>query len=215
MKVFFDLDGVLIDGWHAKPERRRPWDVNIEQDIGISREALQHTLFTPTGLDGESRISACARGAVDLKDVLADILPGLGYSGPADSFLDYWFRKDSHLNPEVLDCVRSLRRSGKVELYLATNQEHHRMAYLWDHLKLKELFHDVFYSARLGILKNEVAFFTTINAQLGVAASEQPLFFDDTEKVVMTARAAGWDAHLFDTAETLSKNRRLQEILER
>lgn len=27
LKIFFDVDGVLIDGWHSKPERRKPWNL--------------------------------------------------------------------------------------------------------------------------------------------------------------------------------------------
>lgn len=214
MKVFFDVDGVLIDGWHANPERRKPWDITLEQDIGVSGEALTRTLFMPSGRDTESLISVCARGAADLKDVLAGILPGLGYSGSVDSFLDYWFSKDSNVNPGVLSFVKRLKCSGKFELYLATNQEHHRAAYLWNHLGFKELFQDIFYSARLGILKDQTDFFSTINTQLGIRASERPLFFDDRETVVMTARAAGWDAQIFETAETLSKNERLLDIID-
>ncbi len=214
MKIFFDVDGVLIDGWHVDPDRRKPWDITLERDTGVSREALRRALFMPGEGDAESLISVCARGADDLVDVLTGILPGLGYTGTAYSFMDYWFSRDSNINPDVLSFVERLKRSGMCELYLATNQEHHRASFLWDRLGFKELFQDIFYSARLGILKDRTEFYATINRQLNIGTAERPLFFDDRENVVMTARAAGWDAEIFETSETLSKNERLREILD-
>lgn len=213
MKVFFDVDGVLIDGWHANPTLRRPWDATIEQDIGVNREALRRGLFMPGDRETGSLMKACASGEADLKDVLADLLPTLGHGGSVAAFLDYWFRKDSIFNPDVLSIVKRLKQCDGVELYLATNQEHHRARYLWDDLGLKDLFLDIFYSARLGIQKDKIDFFTKINTLLDIGTVEPPLFFDDTEKNVITACEAGWDGHVFDTAGALSRNPRLLGIL--
>ncbi len=77
---------------------------------------------------------------------------------------------------------------------------------------MKDLFDDIFYSAQLGVLKHRAGFFATINAQLDISPTERPLFFDDSERVVTAARAAGWDAHIFDTVEDLSRNSRLMSI---
>ncbi len=213
MKIFFDIDGVIIDGWHSKPARRKPWDTTIEQDLGVSREAFQRAFFTPPQRGADSLMSACLRGEGDLKDTLAELLPTLGYRGSVDAFVEYWFVKDSNINQDVLEIVKRLRQCEEVELYLATCQEHHRAAYLWNDLGLKELFNDIFYSARLGVPKDRTGFFDKINAQLDISPSERPLFFDDAEKVVATARAAGWDAHIFDTVKDLSRNPRLVRIL--
>ncbi len=158
-------------------------------------------------------MSACVRGEGDLKETLAELLPALGYRGSVDGFVEYWFVKDSNINQDVLEIVKRLRQCEEVELYLATGQEHHRAAYLWNDLGLKYLFHDIFYSARLGVPKHQAGFFTKINAQLDISPSERPLLFDDSERVVTTARAAGWDAHIFDTVEDLSRNSRLISIL--
>jgi putative hydrolase of the HAD superfamily len=187
LKAFFDVDGVLIDGWHANPELRTPWDASIEEDLGISREALQHALFTPRDGASGSLMKACTKGEADLKIVLTDLLPTLGYTGSVDGFLDYWFRKDSILNPDVLSIVRHLKQRG-VELYVATNQEHHRAAYLWDNLGFKDLFEDIFHSARFGFHKDEAGFYTEVNTLLDIGSTEPPLFFDDSEKNVVTAR---------------------------
>jgi len=215
VKIFFDVDGVIIDGWHAKPARRNPWDTTLEQDLGIRRDALQRTFFMPPEPGGESLMSVCVRGERDLKEVLAEVLPPLGYRGSVDAFVAYWFEKDSNFNHDVLRIVRQLKRCGGVDLYLATGQEPYRAAYLWNDLGLKDLFDEIFYSARLGIPKSDTRFFAKVGELLDIARGERPLFFDDTESVVMAARAGGWDAYVFDTVVDLSENSRIAHILGR
>ena len=212
MKIFFDVDGVLIDGWHAKPEFRRPWDATIEEDLGIDREAFREKFFGPLGAN-RAAIHACIRGERDLKEALAETLPAVGYAGPADAFMRYWFEKDSNINGMVMSAVKRLARNPDVELYLATGQEHYRAAYLWDELGFKEHFKDIFYSARLGHLKNAVEFYLAINQALRIRPDERPLFFDDREDSVSLAREAGWDACLFDTAADLLAHPRLVNLL--
>ncbi|MCG8598225.1 MAG: hypothetical protein MI785_28175 [Kiloniellales bacterium] len=118
MRVFFDADGVLIDGWHAKPERRKPWDRTIEQDLGIDRAAFRARLFGSSAVAGGSLMQACLSGERDLKDVLAEVLPSVGYQGSVTAFVAYWFEKDSSINPEVPDAAKRLGRHAHVELYL-------------------------------------------------------------------------------------------------
>ena len=212
MKIFFDVDGVLIDGWHAKPEFRRPWDATIEEDLGIDRTAFQEQFFGPCGAN-RPVIHACIRGERDLKDALAATLPQVGYRGQVDTFMRYWFEKDSNINDTVMSSVKRLAGHPDVELYLATGQEHYRAAYLWVELGFKDHFKDIFYSARLGHLKNAVEFYLAINRVLGIRPDERPLFFDDREESVTLARAAGWDACLFDTAADLLGHPRLMNLL--
>lgn len=212
MKIFFDVDGVLIDGWHAKPELRRPWDATIEEDLGVDRDAFREKFFGPGGAN-RAVIHACIRGERDLRDALAETLPAVGYAGSVDAFMRYWFEKDSNINRDVMAAVKRLARRADVELYLATGQEHYRAAYLWDELGFKAHFKDIFYSARLGHPKSAVEFFLEINRALGIKADERPLFFDDREDVVVLARQAGWDACRFDTAADLLNHPRLVKLL--
>jgi putative hydrolase of the HAD superfamily len=212
VKIFFDVDGVLIDGWHSKPELRRPWDATIEEDLGLDRDAFREKFFGAAGVN-RAVIHACVRGERDLKEALAATLPAVGYAGPVDAFVRYWFEKDSNVNREVMDAVERLARHAHVELYLATAQEHYRAAYLWDELGFREHFKDIFYSAKLGHLKNAPEFFLEINRALGIGPAERPLFFDDREDVVALARASGWDACLFNTAADLLNHPRLVNLL--
>lgn len=215
MKVFLDVDGVLIDGWHANPERRNPWDATIEQDLGINRQAFQATFFgSPAGID-KSLMHACVRGGRDLKDALADVLPNVGYVGSVDAFVAYWFEKDSNVNLDVLDAVKRLAGHTLVELYLVTGQEHYRAAYLWNNLGFCKYFRSILYSARLGHLKSTPQFFSAINAELIITPADRPVFFDDQEEIVRLAREAGWDACVFNVVEDLVEHSRLQGLLRR
>ena len=214
MKVFFDVDGVLIDGWHARPERRHRWDATIKDDLGVDSTALQHKFFaTPEGAF-PSLMHACVAGRRDLKEALASVLPSLGYRGTIDAFVAYWFEKDSNLNHELFEIVKNLSDNPDVELYVVTGQEHYRAAHLWTALRFREHFRDILYSARIGQLKGTMAFFTAINAMLAIGPGEQPVFFDDQEDVVDLARRAGWDACVFEDVTTVLTHPRLQDFFD-
>lgn len=45
MKVLFDVDGVIIDGWHENPKLRKSWDASIRTDLGVDRAMFQHLFF--------------------------------------------------------------------------------------------------------------------------------------------------------------------------
>ena len=212
MKIFFDVDGVLIDGWHSRPEHRRPWDATIEQDLGLNALAFRETFFG-AALSGGALFEACALGERDLKEALAEALPGVGYTGSVQAFIRYWFEHDSNVNSEVMAAVKVLAGYEDIELYLATGQEHHRAAYLWDELALNKHFKDMFYSARLGLSKNTPEFFLEVNRRLGIASTERPLLFDDSERVVESAREAGWDGVVFNTPADLVSHPRLVDLL--
>jgi putative hydrolase of the HAD superfamily len=63
-----------------------------------------------------------------------------------------------------------------------------------------DLFEDMFYSARIGVMKPQQAFFDFAAARIG-PQDEQPLFFDDTPKMIEGARRYGWEAVPFNTLE--------------
>jgi len=206
MKIFFDVDGVLIDGWHADEARRKPWDLNIEKDLGVDRLAFEHLFFKagPT-----PPMNECVAGRCDLKAALAEVLPQVGYKGEIDAFVRYWFEKDSNVNTSVFQLIRKIRDHGSVRLFVATGQEHHRAQYLWNDLGFSTYFEDIFYSARIGFLKNDRRFFESINRILEIAPGEEILFFDDQPTVVELARQAGWSATQFQSANDILNHPRL------
>lgn len=210
MKIFFDVDGVLVDGWHANSDLRKPWDVNIEKDLGVDRQALQRLLFVGEGTPAP--MADCVTGCRDLKDVLAEVLPRVGYAGALDDFIQYWLEKDSNLNLAIFSLVEHLRQIDGIQLFVATGQEHLRARYLWNDLKFSALFDGLFYSADIGFGKKDPRFFEAINAHLGIMPDERPLFFDDQRAICEIAEACGWDATQVSSPDEIRNHPRLASL---
>ena len=192
--VFFDVDGVLVHGYHARPDLTRRWNENLLADLGVDPDRFN------TEFIFDIFIKKVVVGEMAIIDALERRLPGLGYKGSPMAFLHYWLTHDSTLNTALIDVVRALKAQPDVRLFIATNQDHSRAQWLWHTLGLGELFDDIFYSARAGIRKPEKGFFDFIEQRIGPQA-EPPLFFDDTPKVIDGARAHGWEAVLFETVQ--------------
>ena len=94
------------------------------------------------------------------------------------------------------------RTGGRV--FAASNQEHHRAAYLRDQAGLGAHFDEIVYSAALGVCKPERVFFTTAQARMHVTAAQSILFVDDKAENVDGARMCGWRAMLYRGPESLA-----------
>jgi putative hydrolase of the HAD superfamily len=205
--VLFDVDGVLVHGYHARPELRRCWDEHIQRDFAIERER-----FTREFILGPF-VNEVLIGRTDLKEALAATLPALGFHGDPQVFIDYWLAKDAKLNTDLLGSIQALKRSGKVRLFIATNQEHHRARYLMNEMGLSEYFEDIFYSARIGHLKPTAEYFANISRTLTLSPGEKPILFDDTPGVTAAAKAFGWEAIEFVDCGSLHESALMREIL--
>lgn len=184
--VLFDVDGVLVHGYHSRPELQLRWDENLLADLGIDPDAFKDRFIY------DVFVKKVLVGKVGLVEALDRVLPQLGYKGPTQRIVSYWLEHDSRLNVELIDVARRLKATG-VKLYIATNQEHLRAQWLWQTLRLGEVFDDMFYAARFGIVKPEPGFFAEVERRIG-PQTEPPLFFDDSPKVIAGARKAGWEA---------------------
>lgn len=212
MEIFFDVDGVLIDGWHANSALRKPWDATLEADLGINREAFQELFFGGPGNRSASLMFECIIGRRDLVDALADVLPQVGYRGSAENFIRYWFEKDSNVNADVFGLVEKIRSGCGANMYIATGQEHHRARYLWNELGFSRHFDGMFYSADIGYPKTDVRFFEAVNATLGIEAAQRPLFFDDRPEIIETAKSAGWDGTEYASIADMREHPRLRHL---
>lgn len=202
--IFFDVDGVVINGYHSRPELRRMWDTYLEEDLGIGRDVFQN--FIRTTFIAEVQV-----GKKSLINALEEALPELGYKGSALDIAAYWINRDSYLNHPLLNHIKHLRGKGH-KVYLATNQEHLRAFYLWNSLGLNLLFDDVFYSARMGVSKPEAAYFEKIAQKVDLTQAT-PLLFDDSPNVIEGATKAGWDATLFNSLDDFTNHPFIQAEL--
>lgn len=180
--LMMDVDGVLVDG---RPEDGRPWQTSIEEDLGFSAYALHEQFFAPYWED-------IVLGRVGLMERLTTSLPKIAPDVSAAKFVSYWFERDSRLVTPWLPEL-SWSRSRGIRVYLATNQEHVRAAYLMDNLKLARHVDGIFYSALLGAKKPDGQFFTKVQAAVGLLGDEI-LLIDDSRPNVEAALQAGWRA---------------------
>lgn len=189
--VVFDVDGVLVHGFHARPDQRQSWDPLLMQH-GVDPDRFQKEFIF------DLFMKKVLVGTMPMIEALDRRLPGLGYKGSTMAFAQMWLGHDSQFNTALVEGIRQLKRRSGIRLFLATNQDHMRAQWLWETYRLGEVFEDIFYSARAGTLKPQKAFFDFADARMG-PQSMPPLFFDDTPKVIEGARAHGWDAALFET----------------
>lgn len=204
--ILFDVDGVLVHGYHAKPAFSRHWDEQLETDFGISRADFRDR-FIRTVFESE-----VLTGKLSLYEALEAVLPTIGHEGDPQKLIDYWMQRDSVTTPGLLPYVERLHACPSVRLFIATNQESVRAGYLMDTMGFGRYFKDIFNSARLGILKPDPRFFVRIEELLD-CRNDKPTFFDDRENVVEAARSAGWDAHQFDRPEDILKSRIVASLL--
>ena len=205
-RIFFDIDGVLIDGFHTKPERQNRWDKNIEADLGIRADHFQG-IFKGWFLD-------VLQGRLNLEEELDRWLRRNDYDVKAWQVINYWHEKDSVLNRPVFNIVERLSQQRDIHLFTATNQAHDRIEYLKNVLGWKKYFTDFYYSARLGCLKYDPDYFAQIETELNFNPHENPpLYFDDDPRNIEVSAARGWNAVLVEGPEDVTGHPLLRSFL--
>lgn len=185
--LMVDVDGVLIDG---RPGDGRAWQTSMEEDLGVSPDALHNEFFVPYWED----ILVGGSGLMErLTPALQKIAPEVN---PA-VLVSYWLERDSRVVRPLLQELSLVRAKG-VRVYLATNQEHLRAGYLMETLGLAEYVDGMFYSARIGAKKPDSEFFARVQAAVAIDRKEI-LLIDDNRQNVEAARLAGWQAFHWTT----------------
>jgi putative hydrolase of the HAD superfamily len=180
--LMVDVDGVLV---HGRPQDGLPFGTFLERDLGISIEKLRQEFFGKYWVD-------IVTGKVPMRPVLEKVLSEIAPTVRVDALIRYWFDHDSRLDPILLSDLQEQKRRG-AKIYLATNQEHERAAYLMEELGLKNVADGIFYSAALGCRKPSAEFYRQVTEQAGVP-SETIFFVDDMAENIEAAQAFGWRA---------------------
>ncbi len=182
--VIFDADGVLV----------RPAMLFSHQYAAI--KGLDPASFTPF-FKGEFEEALCGRA--DLKDLIQKHNALWQHEGDAQKLLDQWFAAEHQLDDEAMDIVAQLRTAG-VPIYLATNQEKYRAAYMRNEM-FPNIFRKIFASADVGYTKKDVRFWQPVLQSIEQDVPDiQPgeiIFLDDSQDSVDGALAAGIDARLY------------------
>ena len=193
--LVLDIDGVVS---LAQPGGPQPWDADLQRDWGFGSDELVRDFFRKDWLE-------VVRGRLDLYVALHEYFEGRGLADRLEEFVAYWFEKDAAIDRELLAMTDAWRQRTGGRVFAATNQEHHRAAYLRDQQGLGAHFDEIIYSAALGVCKPDRVFFTTAQARMGVSAAQSILFVDDSTANVDGARMAGWRAMLYRDRDSLGR----------
>jgi putative hydrolase of the HAD superfamily len=195
--LVLDIDGVVS---LAQPGGPAPWYATLKEDWGLSHddELAPEFFLQPVFME-------VMRGRLDLYVALHEYLEGKGLAGRLEEFVAYWFEKDALIDRELLADADAWRRRTGGRVFAATNNEHHRIAYLRDTLGLGAHFDEIIYSAALGVCKPDRVFFTNAQARMSVTAAQAILLVDDRTANVDGARMAGWRAMLYRGRDSLGR----------
>jgi putative hydrolase of the HAD superfamily len=189
--LVLDLDGVVL-----KPTE--PWEAVLPPDLGIAPAEIVRDFFNDS-------FKEILRGRLDLYVGLQAYLDGRGVADRLEEFVAYWFEHDGTVDQAVLVAAEAWRARTGGRVFAASNQEHHRAAYLRDQAGLGAHFDEIVYSAALGVCKPERVFFTNAQARMGVTVAQSILFVDDKAENVDGARMCGWRAMLYRGPEGLAR----------
>ena len=193
--LVLDIDGVVS---LAQPGSAAPWYATLQADWGFDHDEMARDFFRRDFLE-------VLRGRLDLYVALQGWLETKGMADRLEEFVAYWFDKDCVIDRGVLAQADAWRKRTGGRCFAATNQEHHRAAYLRDVAGLGVHFDEIVYSAALGVCKPDRVFYTAAQARMGVTVAQSILFVDDKAENVDGARMAGWRAILYRGPESLEK----------
>jgi putative hydrolase of the HAD superfamily len=180
--IMLDVDGVLVTGKSPAGEH---WACTLSEDLGVDYSFLQAHLFNV-------HWELIVTGRAGLRDRLEMVLMQHASDITVDRIISYWFQNDAHINQELLKVLKSIRRTGLV-VYLATNQEHERAAFLMNDLRLAAHVDGCHYSAAIGHRKPFPAFYHEVGRRVGLKPDEL-LLVDDSLQNVQAASSIGWRA---------------------
>ena len=186
-----DIDGVV-----SVPAT--PWMTRLQADWGIEPDEMIANFFRAEFLQ-------VVQGRLDLFVALHNYFEPRGLADRLEEFVAYWFEKDDAIDRQVLKMADAWRQRTGGRVFAATNQEHHRIAYLKDEAGLTSHFDEIIYSAALGVCKPERVFFASAQARMGVTTAQSILFVDDRAENVDGARMAGWRAMLYRGPQSLAQ----------
>lgn len=194
--LVLDIDGVVS---LAQPGSPAPWYATLKEDWGLGHDEMAPEFFR------QPVFMEVLRGRLDLYVALHEYFETKGLADRLEEFVSYWFEKDAVIDRELLAMTDAWRRRTGGRVFTASNQEHHRVAYLRDQAGLGAHFDEIIYSAALGVCKPDRVFFTNAQARMGVSAAQSILFIDDSAANVDGARMAGWRAMLYRGRDSLGR----------
>jgi putative hydrolase of the HAD superfamily len=180
--LIFDADGVLVN------EENKYFSRFLEEEYRISRT------MTKEFFEGE--FTECIIGKKDLRDVLPAYLKKWGWNVSFEEALRYWHTKEHIMNDPLMQEMDKYKKKG-MKLFVATNQEKYRIAYMLKEMGFADIFEQTFASYAFGYRKPAREYYEKILAELNDISPKQILFWDDRPENVKSARKAGLRAEQY------------------
>lgn len=196
MHYLVDLDNTLLNTFFIDEDGTVNfyWSQNFKSDFGQSPRILKDLFCEP--------FLTMLRSNDDLRPHINRFLKEHNMPINAEEFLEYWLSRDSKVNPDVLDWIKSHHVPGN-HFHVASNQPNVRMDYIWTHrTEMQELFENVFISANIGTSKPDPVFFKKIQENLGVPFDEICLI-DDDQNNIESAKKLGMKTIWFQSIKDL------------
>ncbi len=185
-----DADGVLT-------LNDRPYSHQHAEDHSIEAEQIEPFF--------QGKFREATVGRADLKELIAEHRDLWHWQGTPEALLERWFKAENNIDQKLLDTLQKLRAAG-VKVYLATDQEQYRTAYMRKVMFPGKL-DGLFVSCELGLEKKDPEFFRKVHySLLKDIPSLHPhdiLFFDDSQHKVDSALAAGIRAELYTSVDQI------------
>ncbi len=182
--IAWDFDGVLnrniVDG-------RFIWADRLEADLGLPLGPFTDYVFR------SGRFQQVLLGRRDIRDLLAEWLQTQDADVGPDALLDYWFARDVHPDPQVMNWVAQV---AQIQV-IATNNEGRRADYIWHQMGFKTHMERMFAAGPMQAKKPDAAFFSQIEAWAG---GSELLLIDDHAPNIAAARERGWQVFHFTDA---------------
>lgn len=184
LAVIFDIGNVLIE-W--QPERY------FDRIIGPAR---RRALFDAVDIhammqridSGADFAAEIARTAAACPDFAAEIL----------RIRDHWCDIAQPAIPESVRLLRALRARG-IPVFALSNFGAENFPLSVAQFPFLTEFDRSYISGRMGMAKPDPAIYAAVEADCGIAP-DRLLFTDDRPENIATAKARGWQVHLFDGA---------------
>lgn len=188
--VLIDADGVAI----VAPE---PFSRIYARERGLPEDAFE-SFF-------QDDFHRAMEGKTDLLELLRARQDLWQWQGDPRDLMQRWFEAENYPSAEVVAAVRALREDGK-KVYLATNQEQHRLDFL-NSTVFPGVFDDMIASCTLGFRKPSNEFFAAalerVRRDIPDISAVEVAFYDDSARNVEAARAAGIHAAVYQNADQI------------
>lgn len=179
------------------------YDGVFTQKINFAREVSKRYGLHEAGISNffNRHLQPCLRGKGDLIELLAGYVEEIGWESDAQSLFEALYLDTLTYNTGLINFIEG-EIKGPAAVYLATNQDHHRLQLIRKDEMIQRLCDQVFGSSELGWAKPDPAYFEEIFHQLRkqneTLKKLQVLFVDDLPENIDAAESFGFDAHLFN-----------------